>query len=163
MLLHLEFQSQRDRDMSGRMFAYALETTPSLRDLEICGLVVNTGLRPFEPWWVPVQTVAGSYRYGFREGLLLDVHAFRVPGLPGGEHPLPADNLVSGVMALARLQAEMKLGASGGGGLGAAGAAGVAPAGPGLDADTAEGPRGLVQDGFRGVAGRPAGLAWGVG
>ena len=110
MLLHLEFQSQRDRDMSGRMFAYALKTTPSLRDLEICGLVVNTGPRPFEPWWVPVQTVAGSYRYGFREGLLLDIHAFWVPGLPGGEHPLPADNLVSGVMALARLQAEMKLG-----------------------------------------------------
>ena len=110
MLLHLEFQSQRDRDMSGRMFGYALETTPSLRDLEICGLVVNTGLRPLDPWRVPVQRVAGSYRYGFREGLLLDVHAFRVPGLPGGEHPLPVDNLVSSVMALARLQAEMKLG-----------------------------------------------------
>ena len=110
MLLHLEFQSQHDRDMSGRMFAYALATTPSLRDLEICGLVVNTGPRPLDPWWVPVQRVAGSYRYGFREGLLLDVHAFRVPGLPGGEHPLPVGNLVSGVMALARLQAEMKLG-----------------------------------------------------
>ena len=110
MLLHLEFQSQRDRDMSGRMFGYALETTPSLRDLEICGLVVNTGLRPLDPWRVPVQSVAGSYRYGFREGLLLDIHAFRVPGLPGGDHPLPVDNLVSSVMALARLQAEMKLG-----------------------------------------------------
>ena len=41
---------------------------------------------------------------------MLDVHAFRVPGLPGGEHPLPVNNLVSGVMALERLQAEMKLG-----------------------------------------------------
>ena len=109
MLLHLEFQSQRERGMSGRMFDYALEMSPSLRGLEICGLVVNTGLRPFRKWWVPVQSVAGSYRYGFQEGLLLDIHAHRVPGLPGGEHALPADNLVSGFMALARVQAEMKL------------------------------------------------------
>ena len=109
MLLHLEFQSQRDRGMSGRMFAYALEMSPSLRGLEICGLVVNTGLRPFDPWWTPVQRVAGSSRYAFREGLLLDIHDCQVPGLPRGKYPLPADNLVSGFMALARVQAEMKL------------------------------------------------------
>ena len=108
-LLHLEFQSQRDRWMSGRMFDYALKMSPSLRGLEICGLVVNTGLRSFRKWWVPVQSVAGSYRYGFREGLLLDIHNYRVPGLLGGEHPLPPDNLVSSVVALARVQAGMKL------------------------------------------------------
>ena len=108
LLLHLEFQSQRDGGMSGRMFDYALGMSPSLRDLEICGLVVNTGLRPLAPWRVPVQRVAGSYRYGFRAGLLLDIHACRVPGLPGGVHVLPADNLVSGFLALARVQAEMK-------------------------------------------------------
>ena len=108
-LLHLEFQSQRDRWMSSRMFDYALKMSPSLRGLEICGLVVNTGLRSFRKWWVPVQSVAGSYRYGFREGLLLDIHGYRVPGLPGGEHPLPPDNLVSSVVALARVQAGMKL------------------------------------------------------
>ena len=50
LLLHLEFQSQRDGGMSGRMFDYALGMSPSLRDLEICGLVVNTGLRPLAPW-----------------------------------------------------------------------------------------------------------------
>lgn len=108
-LLHLEFQSQRDRGMSRRMFDYALKMSPSLRGLEICGLVVNTGLRPFDTWWVPVQHVGGSYRYGFREGLLLDIHDYRLPGLPGGEHPLPTDNLVSSVVALARVQAGMKL------------------------------------------------------
>ena len=108
LLLHLEFQSQRDGGMSGRMFDYALGMSPSLRDLEICGLGVNTGLRPLAPWWVPVQRVAGSYRSGFRAGLLLDIHAHRVPGLPGGTHVLPADNLVSGFLALARVPAEMK-------------------------------------------------------
>jgi len=108
-LLHLEFQSQRDRGMSGRMFDYALKMSPSLRGLEICGLVVNTGLRSLRQWWVPVQSVADSYRYGCREGLLLDIHDYRVPGLPGGEHPLSPDNLVSSVVALVRVPAGMKL------------------------------------------------------
>ena len=48
MLLHLEFQSQHDRDMSGRMFAYALATPPACATWRICGLVVNTGLRPLD-------------------------------------------------------------------------------------------------------------------
>ena len=108
-LLHLEFQSRPAADMSERMVQYALNMSPSLRGLEICGLVVNTGLRPFGAWRRPVQRVAGSYRYGFREGLLLDIHDCQVPGLPEGKYPLPVDNLVSGFMALARVQAEMKL------------------------------------------------------
>lgn len=68
MLLHLEFQSRRDADMSERMFLYALRMSPSLRGLEICGVVVNTGVDRFGTWWRPVQTVAGTHRYGFRVG-----------------------------------------------------------------------------------------------
>ena len=108
MLLHLEFQSSREPGMSGRMFNYALTMSPSLRGLEICGVVVNTGVRPFRPWWRPVQSIAGSCRYGFREGPLLDIHDYRVPGLSEGVHVLPPDNLVSGVVALARVQATMR-------------------------------------------------------
>ncbi len=55
-----------------------------------------------------MQTVSGSSRYGFREGLLLDIHGYRVSGLPNGVHPLLPDNLVSGFVALARVQTEMK-------------------------------------------------------
>ena len=41
---------------------------------------------------------------------MLDIHNYRMPGLPGGEHPLLPNNLVSGVLALARVQVEMHLG-----------------------------------------------------
>jgi len=50
MLLHLEFQSRRAADMSERMFRYGLHMSSSLRGLEICGVVVNTGRRPFGKW-----------------------------------------------------------------------------------------------------------------
>ena len=110
MLLHLEFQSQRDADMSERMFLYALRMSPSLRGLEVCGVVVNTGVDRFGEWWRPVQTVAGTHRYGFREGALLEIHDHAVPGLEGGAHALPPDNLAAGFVALARVQAEMTRG-----------------------------------------------------
>ena len=55
-----------------------------------------------------MQGTAGVRRYGFREGALLDIHHYRVPGLPDGEHGLPAGNLVSAVVALARVQAAMR-------------------------------------------------------
>ena len=82
MLLHLEFQAQRDAEMSERMFLYALHISPSLRGLEICGVVVNTGVDRFGEWRRPVQTVAGVHRYGFRAGALLEIHDHAVPGLP---------------------------------------------------------------------------------
>ncbi len=110
MLLHLEFQSRRGADMSERMFLYALRMSPSLRGLEVCGVVVNTGIDRFGEWWSPVQTVAGIRRYGFREGALLEIHDHAVPGLEGGAHALPPDNLASGFVALARVQAEMARG-----------------------------------------------------
>ncbi len=110
MLLHLEFQSQRDADMSERMFLYALRMSPSLRGLEVCGVVVNTGVDRFGTWWRPVQTVAGAHRYGFRVGALLEIHDHAVPGLEGGAHALPEDNLALGFVALARVQAEMTRG-----------------------------------------------------
>ena len=110
MLLHLEFQSRRAADMSERMFLYALRMSPSLRGLEVCGVVVNTGVDRFGTWWRPVQTVAGTHRYGFRAGALLEIHDHAVPGLPGGTHALPSDNLASGFVALARVQAEMARG-----------------------------------------------------
>jgi len=107
MLLHLEFQSQRDANMSERMFLYALRMSPSLRGLEVCGVVVNTGIDRFGEWRSPVQAVAGVRRYGFRTGALLEIHDHAVPGLEGGAHALPPDNLASGFVALARVQAEM--------------------------------------------------------
>lgn len=110
LLLHLEFQSQRASGMSDRMFAYARRMSPSLRGLEVLGLVVNTGLQPFGAWWCPVQTIPGSRRYGFREGALLDIHDYAVPGLEGRGHQLPRHNLVSGFIALARVQVEMQRG-----------------------------------------------------
>jgi len=110
MLLHLEFQSRRDVDMSERMFQYALRMSPGLSGLEVCGVVVNTGVDRFGTWWQPVQTVAGVRRYGFRAGALLEIHDHAVPGLPGGAHALPPDNLASGFVALARVQAEMARG-----------------------------------------------------
>ena len=108
MLLHLEFQSRPASDMSVRMYRYALTMSPSLRELEVCGVVVHTGTRPFGTWWSPVQGTAGVRRYGFREGALLDIHHYRVPGLPEGEHALPPDNLAAAVVALARVQAAMR-------------------------------------------------------
>ncbi len=110
MLLHLEFQSQRDADMSERMFLYALRMSPGLRGLEVCGVVVNTGVDRFGEWWSPVQAVAGVRRYGFRAGALLEIHDHAVPGLEGGAHALPTDNLAAGFVALARVQAEMTRG-----------------------------------------------------
>ncbi len=110
MLLHLEFQSQRDADMSERMFLYALRMSPGLRGLEVCGVVVNTGVDRFGEWWSPVQAVAGVRRYGFRAGALLEIHDHAVPGLEGGAHALPPDNLAAGFVALARVQAEMTRG-----------------------------------------------------
>ncbi|MXZ25330.1 MAG: Rpn family recombination-promoting nuclease/putative transposase [Caldilineaceae bacterium SB0665_bin_21] len=110
MLLHLEFQSQRDANMSERMFLYALRMSPSLRGLEVCGVVVNTGVDRFGEWRSPVQAVAGVRRYGFRTGALLEIHDHAVPGLEGGAHALPPDNLAAGFVALARVQAEMARG-----------------------------------------------------
>ena len=110
MLLHLEFQSRRGSDMSERMFLYALQMSPSLRGLEVCGVVVHTGVDRFGEWLSPVQAVAGVRRYGFQEGALLEIHDHAVPGLPGGTHALPSDNLASGFVALARVQAEMARG-----------------------------------------------------
>ena len=110
MLLHLEFQSQRDAEMSERMFLYALRMSPDLRGLEVCGVVVNTGSDRFGEWWSPVQAVAGVRRYGFRAGGLLEIHDHAVPGLEGGTHALPPDNLAAGFVALARVQAEMTRG-----------------------------------------------------
>ena len=74
MLLHLEFQAQRDDDMSERMFLYALRMSPGLQDLEVCGVVVHTGVDRFGEWWSPVQAVAGVRRYGFQTGELLEIH-----------------------------------------------------------------------------------------
>ena len=110
MLLHLEFQAQRNADMSERMFLYALRMSPDLRGLEVCGVVVHTGVARFGEWWSPVQAVAGVRRYGFRAGALLEIHDHAVPGLEGGVHALPADNLAAGFVALARVQAEMTRG-----------------------------------------------------
>ena len=46
---HLEFPSRRDAEMSERMFLHALHISPSLRGLEICEVVVNTGVDVCRP------------------------------------------------------------------------------------------------------------------
>lgn len=109
-LLHMEFQSRRDSRMSMRMVRYAYDLYRRLPELEVFGLVVNTGNRPFGTWWHPVQSVPGSHGYGFREGALLDIHDFDVPSFPNGEYPLPPESLVTGIVALARIQADIRMG-----------------------------------------------------
>ena len=107
-LLHLEFQSQPDATMTLRMFEYAHGLFPHYPDCEVYGLVVNTGLRPFGRWWCPVQAVAGTRGYGFQPGPVLDVHDFPLPTFPDPDYPLPSDSLVTGFIALARIQLEMR-------------------------------------------------------
>ena len=107
-LLHLEFQSQPDATMTLRMFEYAHGLFPHYPDCEVYGLVVNTGLRPFGRWWCPVQAVAGTRGYGFQPGPVLDVHDFPLPAFPDTDYPLSPDSLVTGFIALARIQLEMR-------------------------------------------------------
>ena len=70
--------------------------------------MVNTSLRPFGRWWCPVQAVAGTRGYGFQPGPVLDVHDFPLQALPDADYPLSPDSLVTGFIALARIQLEMR-------------------------------------------------------
>ena len=112
VLLHLEFQSRRDSRMTRRMFGYADELLQRQPGLELCGLVINTGNRPFGTWRSPVQSRPGSQVYGLREGPLLDIHDYEVPAFPVVDYPLPPQSLVTGIVALARIQAAIRLGAN---------------------------------------------------
>ena len=108
VLLHLEFQSQPDATMTLRMVDYAHGLFQRYPEREVCGLVVNTGSRPFGSWWCPVQTVAGTRGYGFQPGPVLDVHDFPLPVFPDARYPLSADSLMTGFITLARIQLEMR-------------------------------------------------------
>ena len=109
-LLHLEFQSSRDSRMTRRMFGYAEGLLQRHPGLEVFGLVVNTGLRPFGPWRCPVQSRPGSHGYGLQAGPLLDIHDHAVPAFPVTAYPLPPQSLVTGIIALARIQAAIRRG-----------------------------------------------------
>ena len=108
VLLHLEFQSRPDATMTLRMVDYAHGLFQRYPEREVYGLVVNTGSRPFGPWWCPVQAVAGTRGYGFQPGPVLDVHDFPLPVFPDARYPLAPDSLMTGFIALARIQLEMR-------------------------------------------------------
>ena len=113
VLLHLEFQSSRDSRMSMRMVRYAHDLNRHRPELEVFGLVINTGNRPFGAWRQPMQSVAGSRGYRFEEGALLDIHDYAVPVFPVTDYPLPPQSLVTGIVALARIQAAIRRGENG--------------------------------------------------
>jgi len=110
VLLHLEFQSRRESRMSMRMVRYAYDLNRHRPELEVFGLVINTGPRPFGAWRQPVQSVAGSHGYRFEEGALLDIHDYAVPVFPIADYPLLPESLVTGIVALARIQAAIQRG-----------------------------------------------------
>ncbi|MCY3657956.1 MAG: Rpn family recombination-promoting nuclease/putative transposase [Caldilineaceae bacterium] len=112
VLLHLEFQSRRDSRMTRRMFGYAEGLLQRQPELEVFGLVISTGLRHFGSWRQPVQSRPGSHGYGLRAGPLLDIHDYAVPVFPVGDYPLPPRSLVSGIVALARIQAAIRRGSN---------------------------------------------------
>ncbi len=112
VLLHLEFQSRRDSRMTRRMFGYADGLLQRQPGLEVFGLVISTGLRHFGSWRQPVQSRPGSHGYGFRAGPLLDIHDYAVPVFPVNDYPLPLESLVTGIVALARIQAAIRRGAN---------------------------------------------------
>ena len=76
------------------------------------GLVVSTGPRHYGAWRQPVQSVAGAHGYRFAEGALLDIHDYEVPVFPVTDYPLPPQSLVTGIVALARIQAAIRRGAN---------------------------------------------------
>ncbi|MCY4520076.1 MAG: Rpn family recombination-promoting nuclease/putative transposase [Caldilineaceae bacterium] len=112
VLLHLEFQSQRDSRMTRRMFGYAEGLLQRQPELEVFGLVISTGSRHFGTWRQPVQSRPGSHGYGLQEGPLLDIHDYAVPVFPMDDYPLPPQSLVTGIVALARIQAAIRRGAN---------------------------------------------------
>ena len=112
VLLHLEFQSRRNFRMSMRMVRYAHDLNRHRPELEVFGLVISTGLRHFGAWRQPVQSVAGAHGYRFEEGALLDIHDYEVPVFPVTDYPLPPQSLVTGIVALARIQAAIQRGAN---------------------------------------------------
>ncbi len=94
--------------MTLRMVDYAHGLFQRYPEREVYGLVVNTGSRPFGPCWCPVQAVAGTRGYGFQPGPVLDVHDFPLPVFPDARYPLSPDSLMTGFIALARIQLEMR-------------------------------------------------------
>ena len=88
--------------MTLRMIDYAHGLFQRYPEREVYGLVVNTGSRPFGPWWCPVQAVACTRGYGFQPGPVLDVHDFPLPVFPDARYPLSPDSLMTGFIALAR-------------------------------------------------------------
>ena len=110
VFLHLEFQSQRDSRMTRRMFGYADGLLQRQPGLEVFGLVISTGPRHFGAWRQPVQSRPGAHGYGFQEGPLLDIHDYAVPVFPVTDYPLSPQSLVTGIVALARIQAAIRRG-----------------------------------------------------
>ncbi|MDE0670369.1 MAG: hypothetical protein OXH72_01310 [Caldilineaceae bacterium] len=108
VLLHLEFQSRPDAAMTLRMVDYAHGLFQRYPEREVYGLVVNTDSRPFGLCWCPVQAVAGTRGYGFQPGPVLDVHNFPLPAFPDAHYPLSSNSLMTGFIALARIQLGMR-------------------------------------------------------
>ena len=59
-----------------------------------------------------MQSVPDSHGYGLRKGPLLDIHDHAVPVFPVADYPLPPQSLVTGIVALACIQAAIRRGAN---------------------------------------------------
>jgi len=106
-LLLLEHQSQVDPGMSVRMAEYMLNVwhnTGRRRDVPIYPLVFSTARRPFGTWPQYWPHPVGNQFVGFVDGPLLDIHQYPFPSRDPAVFDLPRDNLVTSVVALARLQ-----------------------------------------------------------
>ncbi len=118
VLLHLEFQSRPDTRMTIRVLEYEwrmlrqhrIEGFPHGQDLRVFSLVIHTGPSPFGTWERPYSDLADSHLLGFQEGPLLDIHAYPVPDFPDDTFPLSRHSLVTGIVALARVQVAIRAG-----------------------------------------------------
>ena len=112
-LLLLEHQARVDPDMGNRMAQYMVNIwrsaamgggTNCRQDWPIYPLVFSTAARPFGTWLQYWPHAAGDGSVFFTAGPLIDIHAYPFPTRDAATFSLPRDNLVTSVIALARLQ-----------------------------------------------------------
>ena len=106
-LLLLEHQAKVDPGMSVRMAEYMVNvwhSTGRQQDAPIYPLILSTAARPFGTWLQYWPHPAGDRSVFFVDGPLIDIHQYPFPSKDPAVFDLPRDNLVTSVIALARLQ-----------------------------------------------------------
>ncbi len=106
-LLLLEYQAKVDPGMGIRMAEYMVNLWHSAgrqSNVPIYPLLLSTAARPFGPWLQPWPHPAGDRSVYFVDGPLLDIHQYPFPSRDPTVFDLPRDNLMTSVIALARLQ-----------------------------------------------------------